>query len=224
MVDAVGGRPVRLGAIDDHRLLLRGVAATMETVDDIELVATSRSVAGLLGTGATFDVVLLDLRLADGSAPVENVASLLRRGVGVLVHTFSELPSAARAATRAGAHGILERDVDEATLVDAIRTVARGETVVSGNLAEALAGENDSGLRAKLSVREMQTLRLYASGMPAKSVARRMGISSGTVATNIKRIKAKYEASGRPAWTRMDLFRRAVEDGIIEPDAGDRAV
>ncbi|HEY8790868.1 MAG TPA: response regulator transcription factor [Actinopolymorphaceae bacterium] len=222
MSDAVGGHTVRLGAIDDHRLLLRGVAATMETVDDIELVATSGSVAGLLSTGATFDVVLLDLRLADGSTPVENVASLVRRGVGVLVHTLTELPSAARAATRAGAHGILERDVDEATLVDAIRTVARGETVVSSNLAGVL--ESDSGLRAKLSVREIQTLRLYASGMPAKSVARRMGISSGTVATNIKRIKAKYEATGRPAWTRMDLFRRAVEDGIIEPDAGGRAV
>lgn len=222
MSDAVGGHPVRLGAIDDHRLLLRGVAATMETVDDIELVATSGSVAGLLSTGATFDVVLLDLRLADGSTPVENVASLLRRGVGVLVHTLTGLPSAARAATRAGAHGILERDVDEATLVDAIRTVARGETVVSSNLAGVL--DSDSGLRAKLSVREIQTLRLYASGMPAKSVARRMGISSGTVATNIKRIKAKYEATGRPAWTRMDLFRRAVEDGIIEPDAGGRAV
>jgi len=224
VANAVGGRPVRLGAIDDHRLLLRGVAAAMECVDDIELVATSGSVAGLLGTGATFDVVLLDLRLSDGSTPVENVASLVRRGVGVLVHTLSELPSAARAATRAGAHGILERDVDEATLVDAIRTVARGETVVSENLVDAFAGRSDGGLRAKLSVREIQTLRLYASGMPAKSVARRMGISSGTVATNIKRIKAKYEASGRPAWTRMDLFRRAVEDGIIEPDAGDRAV
>lgn len=222
MSDAVGGRRVRLGAIDDHRLLLRGVAATMETVDDIELVATSGSVAGLLSTGATFDVVLLDLRLADGSTPVENVASLLRHGVGVLVHTLTELPSAARAATRAGAHGILERDVDEATLVDAIRTVARGETVVSSNLAGVLGSEG--GQRAKLSAREMQTLRLYASGMPAKSVARRMGISGGTVATNIKRIKAKYEATGRPAWTRMDLFRRAVEDGIIEPDAGDRAV
>jgi len=213
-----------LGAIDDHRLLLRGVAAAMEAVEDIELVATSHSVAGLLGTGAAFDVVLLDLRLADGSTPVENVASLLRRGVGVLVHTLTELPSTARAATRAGAHGILDRDVDEATLVDAIRTVARGETVVSGNLAEALASDTDDGLRAKLSVREIQTLRLYASGLPAKSVARRMGISSGTVATNIKRIKAKYEASGRPAWTRMDLFRRAVEDGIIEADVGQRAV
>jgi DNA-binding NarL/FixJ family response regulator len=224
VLDAVGGRPVRLGAIDDHRLLLRGVAATMETVDDIELIATSRSVAGLLSTGATFDVVLLDLRLADGSTPGENVASLLRRGVAVLVHTLTELPAAARAATRAGARGILERDVDEATLVDAIRTVARGETVVSSNPADAAESESEPLGRVKLSVREIQTLRLYASGMPAKSVARRMGISGGTVATNIKRIKAKYEASGRPAWTRMDLFRRAVEDGIIEADARDRAV
>jgi len=57
----------------------------------------------LLGTGATFDVVLLDLRLADGSTPGENVTALLRRGVGVLVHTRSELPSAVRATTRAGA-------------------------------------------------------------------------------------------------------------------------
>lgn len=194
----------------------------MATVEDIDLVATSGSVAGLLGTGATFDVVLLDLRLADGSTPVENVASLIRRGVGVLVHTLSGLPSVARAATRAGAHGILEPDVDEAALVDAIRTVARGETVVSSGLAGV--PDSDDGVRAKLSVREIQTLGLYASGLPAKSVARRMGISSGTVATNIKRIKAKYESSGRPAWTRMDLFRRAVEDGVIEPDARDRAV
>lgn len=106
--------------------------------------------------------------------------------------------------------------------MDAIRTVARGETIVTGELPDG--PDSDDGVRAKLSVREIQTLRLYASGIPAKSVARRMGISSGTVAPNIKRIKAKYEASGRPAWTRMDLFRRAVQDGIIEPDARDRAV
>lgn len=221
MTEAVRNRPVRLGAGDDHRLLLRGVEATMETVDDIDLVATAGSVDGLLSTGATFDVVLLDLRLADGSTPVDNVASLLRRGVGVLVHTLTDLPSAARAATRAGAHGILERDVDEARLVDAIRTVARGETVVPDNHVDS--ADSVDGHDVRLSLRENQTRRLYASGLPAKSVARRMGISSGTVATNIKRIKAKYEASGRPAWTRMDLFRRAVEDGIIEPDAGYRA-
>jgi two-component system response regulator DevR len=194
----------------------------METVEDIDLVGTSRTVAGLLGTGAMFDVVLLDLRLADGSTPADNVATLVRRGIGVLAHTRSDLPSAARAATRAGAQGILERDVDEGTLVEAIRAVARGETVAGSDRSGTF--ETEGGLHAKLSTREIQTLRLYASGMPAKSVARRMGISSGTVATNIKRIKAKYEATGRPAWTRMDLFRRAVEDGIIEPGAQDHAV
>ena len=66
-----------------------------------------------------------------------------------------------------------------------------------------------------LSEREREALRLYAANLPAKSVARRMGVSEGTVKVYLRRVRSKYQALNRPAATKLDLYRRAVEDGIV---------
>ncbi|WP_297084080.1 response regulator transcription factor, partial [uncultured Demequina sp.] len=69
---------------------------------------------------------------------------------------------------------------------------------------------------ARLSDREQEVLSMYASGETAASVAASLGISRGTVADYVKAIRRKYEAVGREAASRVDLYRRAVEDGILE--------
>lgn len=71
---------------------------------------------------------------------------------------------------------------------------------------------------AQLSGREREVLRLYATGLPLKAVAERLGVAYSTAKENITRIRVKYVEVGRPAPTKVDLLRRAVEDGILTVD------
>lgn len=64
-----------------------------------------------------------------------------------------------------------------------------------------------------LSERQREVLALYASGEKADRVARMTGLSVGTVNDYLRRIRTKYREAGRPAETKIDLYRRAVEDG-----------
>lgn len=67
-----------------------------------------------------------------------------------------------------------------------------------------------------MAPREAEAVRLYAAGLPLKSVARRMALSQETVKEYLLRARRKYAAAGRPAQTKTDLYRRAVEDGYLD--------
>lgn len=99
-------------------------------------------------------------------------------------------------------------------VVDAVRAVLRGEVVATADWAAAL--DSDSGfVSAELSRREAEVLALYAAGETAERVGRQLFITRETVLDHIRRIRAKYAAVDRPARTKIDLYRRAVEDGIV---------
>ena len=68
---------------------------------------------------------------------------------------------------------------------------------------------------AKLSQREAEVLTLYASGETAERVAGQLFVSRETVYDHVRNIRSKYAAANRPAPTKVDLFRRAVEDGLV---------
>jgi DNA-binding CsgD family transcriptional regulator len=68
-----------------------------------------------------------------------------------------------------------------------------------------------------LSQQERRALQLYATGMPLKSVARKMTISDETVKQYLGRVREKYARAGRAAPTKLELYHRAVEDGHIPP-------
>lgn len=205
---------VRVGAVDDHPVMLAGLRAELAvTATDLAFGRTAATVSELLDDGEPPDVVLLDLRLGDGSRPLDNVWRLRSAGCAVLVYTDGLDNVAGREAVAAGALGIVLKDEPVGTLTEAVRTVAVGETAVGARLAAVL--ESAPSLPAALSDREREALRLYASNMPAKSVARRMGVSEGTAKEYLKRVRAKYAALDRPAGTKLDLYHRAVEDGVL---------
>ena len=80
------------------------------------------------------------------------------------------------------------------------------------------AGPGDpEGVRSLvgLTPREIGVLELYLSGLAAKQVAHRLGLKETTVKEYLRRARARYAACGRPANTRMELYFRAVEDGIL---------
>jgi DNA-binding NarL/FixJ family response regulator len=209
---------IEIAAVDDHPIILDGVAVWVKADEnDIRVVATAATVKELLaGPGRDAHVVLLDLNLGDGTTAEDNVAAILAAGPAVLVLSASERPAAVRAAMRAGARGYALKNEQASQIRSAIREVAAGQDWISPRLAYILATDDAIG-RPALSHQEMRALQLYATGLPLKSVARRMAISEETVKQYLSRVREKYALAGRAAPTKLELYHRAVEDGHLPP-------
>lgn len=152
--------------------------------------------------------------LSDGSHPAANLSKLTSRGIAVLVYTSGDQPDLVREAGRAGAMGMVRKSELPNRIVAEIHAVLGGEVAASADWAAALDGD-DEFVSAVLSDREAEVLALYASGESAERVAQALFISRSTVVDHIRRIRAKYAAVDRPAPSKIDLYHRAVEDGII---------
>jgi DNA-binding NarL/FixJ family response regulator len=209
---------IDIAAVDDHPIILDSVAGwVMADEDDMRVIATVATVEALLaGPGRHAHVVLLDLDLGDGTAVERNVADILAAGPAVLVLSASERPRAIRDAIRAGALGYLLKNEQTDRIRAAIREVAAGRAWISPRLAYILATD-DAPDRPALSPNELHALRLYATGMPMKSIARNMAISDETVKQYLGRVRHKYARAGRPAPTGLELHHRAVEDRVLPP-------
>lgn len=206
---------LRLGVIDDHPALLLGARAALESQPDMHVVATASSVDDLLAQGAELDIVLLDLVLADDSRVADNVTRLRETGVPVLAYSGSDQPALLREASRAGASGVVRKTEPPEAIAAAVRTVVAGGVAAGADWAAALEDDHPF-VSAKLSPREREVLALYAAGETAERVAAALFVSRETVVDHIRRIRGKYAAADRPARTKVDLYRRAVEDGLVD--------
>ncbi|WP_371307078.1 response regulator [Gordonia sp. (in: high G+C Gram-positive bacteria)] len=200
--------------VDDHRAPVWGVERILEQQPDLSLVASAATVAELLATTTDLDVVILDLRLGDGTTPRENVERLTEHGIGTVVYTSGEHPDLLRSAARAGTLGVVLKSASEQEIIEAIRAGGRGEEVLTTEWAAAIDG--DPNLDAvELSPQLQRVLTLYASGGTSVGVGQELGVSPDTVNEYLKRIRQKYADAGRPTRTKLDLFKRAVEDGWL---------
>ncbi|MBF4561650.1 response regulator transcription factor [Microbacterium sp. VKM Ac-2870] len=214
----------RVALIDDHesvRLGLEAACARAVTKDVVFSGSTVRAyLEWRLRSGSPpADIVVLDLTLGDGTTVTENVTSLVGDGSPVLIHSVADRPAAVREALAAGAAGVISKASRIDDVIAAIRTVARGEALDNIEWASAVDGDR-AFADAQLSKRERDVLRLYAAGLPLKAVADRLGIAYSTAKENITRVRVKYVEVGRPAPTKVDLLRRAMEDGLMPGHAG----
>ena len=207
---------IDVAVVDDHPIIRDGITGWVSLPDSgIRVVATAATVdAVLAGPGRGADVILLDLDLGDGTTVERNVTAILAAGPAVLLISASGRPAAVREAMRAGARGYVLKQEEAAELRQAIRAVAAGEDWVSPRLAYIFATD-DAVDRPALSAQETRTLQLYATGMPIKSVARRLGIGEETARQYVRRVREKYAQANRAAPTKVDLYHRAVEDGHL---------
>lgn len=207
----------RIGIVDDHPAIRLGVTAVLNAQDDMHVVASSATARGLVEAEDRFDLILLDLNLGDGSSPTVNMAELAVTRAPVLAYTSGEMPSLIRQAARAGAVGMIHKSEMAHTIVESVRAALRGDAVVIADWAAALRAD-DAFVSAELTVREVEVLTLYASGETAERVAEQLFVARDTVTDHIRRIRMKYAAVDRAAPTKVDLFRRAVEDGLVIPE------
>lgn len=205
---------MRLALIDDHELVREGLRALIaENAPDAWVMAYSGDdprQAAIAGA----DVALLDVELGDGAPSVaQSTALLLDAGAAVLLISAFDDAASIRAGLSAGALGFVPKRVSFGALREALETVSRGELYLSVDLASILAAGDPI---PDLSPRELDALRLYASGLKLAAVAHRMGISPHTAKEYLDRVRAKYAQVGRQARTRTELFAAAQRDGLLQ--------
>ncbi|BCJ55702.1 DNA-binding response regulator [Actinoplanes sp. NBRC 14428] len=200
---------IRVAIIDNDKLVPAGLRALLATTDDIQVVHTATTVAEHLSAAPEADVVLLDLRLEDGTEAATNVVRLRRHGVRVLVFSVHGDRRHVRATVRAGASGYLVKDDDDAKLADAIRTVHSGQPALTAELMSII---NDDP--PELSPQEARTLYLYGTGSTLAATARRMNVTIPTVRSYLTRIRAKWAAIDEP----VDDVRTLVTEYQPYPD------
>lgn len=208
-----GGIPL-VGLIDDHPLVATGLERLLGDVADLGWVGVGRTVDDFAAAHPDVDVAVLDLRLEDGSVPYDNVRRLQDLGAKVLVYTSGEHPELLRSAAGAGAMGVVLKSESEPVIVEAIRSVARGEPVLNTQWAAAL--DADPNLAAvDLGPQLQRVLTRYGDGESVPTIAKGLSISENTVKDYLRRIRVRYEQAGRPIEGKQDFGKRAMEDGWL---------
>ena len=209
---------IEVAVIDDHEAIRVGVAAALAThsINRITVTSQDATVADFLARKLIVDVVLLDLQLADGSDPKRNAELLIQSGYTVLVYSIADNARLLRLALAGGAVGVARKADPIATTIASIEAAAVGQVVLSQEILGLIEGDS-SYVAASLGPREREVLALYTSGMEVPEVAAVLGIAENSVKEYLKRIRVKYTNVDRPAASKLDLFRRAIEDGIVPP-------
>ncbi|MGV3712282.1 response regulator transcription factor [Pseudolysinimonas sp.] len=215
---------IKVAIVDDHESVRLGLRAAFQD-EGYDVVHVAPTVGDLVSglAGREVHVVVLDLSLGDGSTVTDNVKGVQAAGAAVLVHSIADRVTLVREALAAGAAGVIPKSSATKTVIAAAATVARGDVLNNLEWATAIDADRDFA-KAQLGRREREILHLYASGLPLKLAAEQLGIGYSTAREYLDRIRVKYVEVGRPAPTKVDLLRRAVEDGILpglDPDGVD---
>ncbi|WP_415950490.1 response regulator [Streptomyces sp. KLOTTS4A1] len=223
---------IRVLLADDQRLVRAAFAMLVESAPDMEVVGqagTGRE-AVALARSERADLVVMDIRMPelDGIEATRLIAADDDlAGVKVLVLTTYDTDEHVVDALRAGASGFLVKDTRPAELLDAIRTVAAGESLLSpGPTARLIARvlRDPATVRTggpevlpdrlsdRLSDREREVLTLVARGLNNTEIAESLGLSPLTAKTHVSRIMGKLGARDR-----AQLVMCAYESGLVSP-------
>lgn len=205
---------IRALVVDDHALHREGVGRILKQHEDIEVVgeAATGEAAVELATELRPSVVLLDIRLP-GMNGIEAAQRIHEAApdVRVLVVTAHDDDEYVRGAVQAGAAGFLSKAASGRELVEAVRAVAAGGSVLEpGMLARLVAGYPGTPSPA-LSSRELEVLELLTGGLQNKQVATRLGISPRTVERHCDSIYAKLGVR-----TRTEAVVQALSTGLVK--------
>jgi DNA-binding NarL/FixJ family response regulator len=198
-------RPIRAFLVDDHELVRRGLRDLLGTADDIEVIGEAASVGEALVaiTAAIPDVAVLDVRLPDGSG-VELCREIRSRtpSVNCLMLTSYADDEALLAAVLAGASGFVLKQILGANLVDAVRTVGTGGSLLDAGSTAALmarlrSGDGEPNPLAELTNQEREVFALIGEGMTNRQIGEKMFLAEKTIKNYVSRILAKLDLQRR---------------------------
>lgn len=216
--------PIRVFLIEDHRLFREALRAVIEASRDFRVVAEADSVENAVFQLRRIpaDVAIVDLRMFELTGP-SGVRALLRNTPNLRVVALSDdgdVTETPLETVKAGVHGLLPRNTTSAALLDAIRSVSRGGVFLGPNIADKIfssirESRNDrsvghSDTVAGLSPREVQLLRMIASGKSSKEIAVLLDLSVQTVRTYRKNLMKKVGVGNAAELTRFAMFHGFV--------------
>ena len=199
--------PLRVMLVDDHEIVRQGLRALLEAEDDIEVVAEADSgpSAVSLASAHTPDVVVMDVRMPGGSG-VEACRAIRdeRPDAQVIMLTSFSDDEALFNSIMAGAAGFVLKQIRGRDLVDAIRTVGAGKSLLDPDvtkrvlerLRKAKFDERDPKL-ARLSPQEERILDMVGEGLTNRAIAERIHLSDKTVKNYVSTILQKLEVARR---------------------------
>ena len=207
----VAGNRIRILTVDDHPLILEGIASVLQRQPDMELVGEASDGYQAIEAFAKLrpDVALIDLQMP-GMNGVDAIIAILEKWPGarcVVLTTYAGDVQATRA-LKAGAKGYLLKSMLRKDLVDTIRTVHSGKSRIPAEIATELASHLGSDA---LSAREIEVLRMVGEGCSNKIVADHLKISEDTVKGHMRSILSKLNANDR-----THAVMIAVKRGFIE--------
>jgi len=215
-----GEERIRIILADDHAVVRAGIRQFLEMDGDIHVVAEADDgeQAKAIVEQHMPDVAVLDIQMpkATGIEVTRHVRAR-RWPVGILVLTAYEEDPYVSAVLRAGANGYVLKTADPEEIVQAVRDVHQGKSVLDPAIISKVMAHLSSPARAvsisALTDREMEVLTLAAKGYTNKAIAVQLSISDRTVQGHFARIFEKMQASSR-----TEAVMRAVSLGLIPPD------
>lgn len=211
---------------DDQALVRTGFVTILDAQPDLTVVgeASDGRAAVDLARRLRPDVVVMDVRMPvmDGIEATRALAGAgVTNPVKVLVVTTFNIDEYVYEALRAGASGFLLKDADPPEMVDAIRTVARGDALLAPAVTRRLIGRHADRIRPAtpttsavdaLTPRELEVLRLIAAGLSNAEIAATLVIGAETVKTYVARILMKLDLRDR-----VQAVVFAYRTGLVEP-------
>ena len=196
---------MRVVLVDDHEVVRQGLKTLVDTQDDLEVVGEAGDVDNAIRQVGYHspDVVVMDVRLPDGTG-VEACREIRSRwpDVKVLMLTSYADEEALVSSIMAGASGYVLKRIDSKDLVDAVRRVGNGESLLDPNLTDRLfarirGDEPDDPLLARLSPQERKILDLIAEGKTNRQIAEELFLAEKTVKNYVSNLLSKLEMSRR---------------------------
>jgi len=222
-VDPAAQDPIRVLVVDDQSMIRGGFAALLDAQEGIEVVGTAADGAGLTETVRTTrpDVVLMDIRMPQVGGLEATRAVLAMPGTQpkIIMLTTFDAEEYVFSALRAGASGFLLKDSTPEELVQAVRVVADGESLLAPRVTRALIAdfvarpERAAGADLSMSVlteRELDVLRAVARGLSNREIAAELVMAEQTVKSHVSRILGKLALRDR-----AQLVVAAYESGLV---------
>lgn len=205
----------RVFLVDDHEIVRRGVADLINAEPDLEVVGEASTVKQALARIAATspDVAVLDVRLPDGSGI--DLCRDIRSAhptVACLMLTAYDDDEASYTAVLAGAAGYVLKDIRGQGLLDGIRRVANGESLVAPGVTRRVVEQVSTGKdAAELSLRERQVLDQIAAGLTNRQIAEHLGLAEKTVKNYVSGLLAKLGMERRTQAAVYRAGQRLVE-------------
>lgn len=213
-------RPITLLLVDDHPVVRKGTRELLEGESDMQVLGEAGSGEEALAQARalTPDVILMDVSMP-GMNGIEATKAIKAEqpGVGVLVLTSYDDDAYVFALLEAGAAGYLLKNASEDDLLGAVRAVAAGESALHPSIARKVLERfsvvsNPTPPEDDLSPRELEVLRVAASGRTNKEIARDLDISPRTVQVHLANIFAKIGVGSR-----TEAVLHGIKRGWIDP-------